>query len=79
MEGRGVWVNAQKNEMYEGEFVANKRHGKGTLTKNKPLSEGNAGVFIYSGDFLNHKFNGQGTFTSENEFGKLDLNVYYHN
>jgi hypothetical protein len=61
MHGKGIWSN--QNEIYEGEFYMNKRHGKGTLTKTI-----NDQVHIYCGEFNSHKFHGLGKYSVENEY-----------
>ncbi len=60
MTGRGVWSNSMTNESYDGDFLCNKRHGRGTLrTKSGD---------IYDGEFRSHKFNGRGAYLKEGKF-----------
>ena len=53
MNGKGKWTKKCKDidEMYEGDFIDNRRQGNGVYDN---------GNVIYSGSFASHKFNGKG-------------------
>ena len=59
MCGKGHWINKRTNEIYEGSFLDNKRHGFGTLQK---------GNESYKGYFQYHKYHGKGTLLRSNQF-----------
>ena len=59
MCGKGHWINKRTNEIYEGSFLDNKRHGFGTLQK---------GNESYKGYFQCHKYHGKGTLLRTNQF-----------
>ena len=50
-------ANYQDGSRYVGEFLNNKRHGKGTLYQ---------GANLYRGDFKSDKFNGKLRYEGEN-------------
>merc|ERR1711991_140580 len=63
------------NEIYEGNFVNNKRNGQGTSTWENASSSSSS---IYNGNFLNHKQHGQGSYLLENDFifeGNFNENI----
>ena len=59
MNGKGYWINKRTNEIYEGYFLDNKRHGFGTLQK---------GSESYKGYFKFHKYHGKGTLLRSHQF-----------
>lgn len=59
MHGVGTWTSSDGKEIYEGDFVENKRSGKGTLT--------NRGG-IYQGEFLDNTFHGTGNMLREGKY-----------
>lgn len=69
MSGRGYWINNRTNEIYDGFFKDNKRHGFGTLQN---------GNESYKGYFKAHKYHGDGTLLRSNQFnliGKFEENL----
>jgi hypothetical protein len=50
-EGSGTYRYKDPNKFYEGEFKANKKHGKGVLTTQK---------YVYTGSFVNGQMEGPG-------------------
>ena len=75
MNGIGKWTSSIGEEVYEGNFMNNKRSGQGTLTIRK-----DDGVHLYRGGFCNNKFHGKGIYILENSFsldGYFDMDIAY--